>query len=133
VADEVRSLASNTQKATESIRKMIDALQDGARQAVGAMQQSSERAAASVSHARESGEVLLHIANAIDGIADGNVQISTATEEQTAVANEISHNITQLNDSIQEVVSGAQQSAIASRDLALLASGQQGQVQRFRA
>ena len=133
VADEVRSLASNTQKATESIRKMIDALQDGARQAVGAMQQSSERAAASVNHARESGEVLLHIANAIDGIADGNVQISTATEEQTAVANEISQNITQLNDSIQEVVSGAQQSAIASRDLAQLASGQQGQVQRFRA
>jgi methyl-accepting chemotaxis protein len=133
VADEVRSLASNTQKATESIRKMIDALQDGARQAVGAMQQSSERAAASVSHARESGEVLLHIANAIDGIADGNVQISTATEQQTAVANEISQNITQLNDSIQEVVSGAQQSAIASRDLAQLASGQQGQVQRFRA
>ncbi|MDG9925509.1 MULTISPECIES: methyl-accepting chemotaxis protein [unclassified Pseudomonas] len=133
VADEVRSLASNTQKATESIRSMIDALQDGARQAVGAMQQSSERAAASVSHARESGEVLLHIANAIDGIADGNVQISTATEQQTAVANEISQNITQLNDSIQEVVSGAQQSAIASRDLAQLASGQQGQVQRFRA
>ena len=133
VADEVRSLASNTQKATESIRGMIDALQDGARQAVSAMQQSRERAESSVSHARESGEVLLHIANAIDGIADGNVQISTATEQQTAVANEISQNITQLNDSIQEVVSGAQQSAIASRDLAQLASGQQQQVQRFRA
>jgi methyl-accepting chemotaxis protein len=82
---------------------------------------------------RANPEVLLHIANAIDGIADGNVQISTATEQQTAVANEISQNITQLNDSIQEVVSGAQQSAIASRDLAQLASGQQGQVQRFRA
>jgi len=133
VADEVRSLASNTQKATESIRGMIDALQDGARQAVSAMQQSRERAESSVSHARESGEVLLHIANAIDGIADGNVQISTATEQQTAVANEISQNINQLNDSIQEVVSGAQQSAIASRDLAQLASGQQQQVQRFRA
>ncbi|MGL4318376.1 MAG: methyl-accepting chemotaxis protein [Pseudomonas sp.] len=133
VADEVRSLASNTQKATESIRGMIDALQDGARQAVAAMQQSREQAEASVSHARESGEVLAHIANAIDGIADGNVQISTATEEQTAVANEISQNITQLNDSIQEVISGAQQSAIASRDLAQLASGQQHQVEQFRA
>ena len=92
-----------------------------------------EQAEASVSHARESGEVLAHIANAIDGIADGNVQISTATEEQTAVANEISQNITQLNDSIQEVISGAQQSAIASRDLAQLASGQQQQVEQFRA
>jgi methyl-accepting chemotaxis protein len=133
VADEVRSLASNTQKATESIRGMIDALQGGARSAVSAMQQSREQAQNSVSHAREAGEVLRHIAQAIEGIADGNVQISAATEEQTAVAGEISQNINGLNDSIGEVVNGAEQSAIASRDLAQLASGLQQQIQRFRA
>jgi methyl-accepting chemotaxis protein len=133
VADEVRSLASNTQKATESIRGMIDALQGGARSAVSAMQQSREQAQNSVSHAREAGEVLGHIAHAIEGIADGNVQISAATEEQTAVANEISQNISGLNDSIGEVVNGAEQSSIASRDLAQLASGLQQQIQRFRA
>ena len=133
VADEVRSLASNTQKATESIRGMIDALQGGARSAVSAMQLSREQAQNSVSHAREAGEVLNHIAHAIEGIADGNVQISAATEEQTAVANEISQNISSLNDSIGEVVNGAEQSSIASRDLAQLASGLQQQIQRFRA
>lgn len=133
VADEVRSLASNTQKATESIRGMIDALQGGARSAVSAMQLSREQAQSSVSHAREAGEVLNHIAHAIEGIADGNVQISAATEEQTAVANEISQNISSLNDSIGEVVNGAEQSSIASRDLAQLASGLQQQIQRFRA
>ncbi|MBU1285908.1 MAG: methyl-accepting chemotaxis protein [Gammaproteobacteria bacterium] len=133
VADEVRSLASNTQKATESIRSMIDALQGGARSAVSAMQLSREQAQNSVSHAREAGEVLNHIALAIEGIADGNVQISAATEEQTAVANEISENISSLNDSIGEVVNGAEQSSIASRDLAQLATGLQQQIQRFRA
>ncbi|MGB4075995.1 methyl-accepting chemotaxis protein [Pseudomonas sp.] len=133
VADEVRSLASNTQKATESIRSMIDALQGGARSAVSAMQLSREQAQSSVSHAREAGEVLNHIAHAIEGIADGNVQISAATEEQTAVANEISQNISSLNDSIGEVVNGAEQSSIASRDLAQLATGLQLQIQRFRA
>lgn len=132
VADEVRSLASNTQKATESIRNMIDALQSGARQAVAAMQVSSDQAGKSVSHARESGEVLAHIAGAIEGIADGNAQISTATEEQTAVANEISQNVISLNDSISEVVNGAEQSSIASRDLARLASALQQQVARFK-
>ena len=132
VADEVRSLASNTQKATESIRGMIDALQSGARQAVSAMLASSEQASKSVSHARESGEVLAHIAGAIEGIADGNAQISTATEEQTAVANEISQNISSLNDSISEVVNGAEQSSIASRDLARLASSLQQQVASFK-
>ncbi len=133
VADEVRSLASNTQKATESIRGMIDALQSGARQAVTAMQESSTQASTSVNHARESGEVLSHIAGAIEGIADGNAQISTATEEQTAVANEISQNINSLNDSITEVVSGSEQSSIASRDLARLASSLQQQVEKFKA
>jgi methyl-accepting chemotaxis protein len=133
VADEVRSLASNTQKATESIRGMIDALQGGARSAVSAMQLSREQAQNSVSHAREAGEVLNHIAHAIEGIADGNVQISAATEEQTAVASEIRQNISSLNDSIGKVVNGAEQSSLASRNLAQLASGLQQQIQRFRA
>ena len=133
VADEVRSLASNTQQATESIRGMIDGLQNGARSAVNAMQQSREQAQSSVNHAREADVVLNHIANAIEGIADGNVQISAATEQQTAVAGEISQNISSLNDSIGEVVSGAEQSSLASRELAQLASGLQQQVQRFTA
>ena len=54
-------------------------------------------------------------------------------EEQTAVASEISQNINGLNDSIGEVVSGAEQSSLASRDLAQLASGLQQQIQRFTA
>ena len=133
VADEVRSLAGNPQKATESIRGMIEGLQSGARSAVSAMQQSREQAQSSVSHAREADEVLTHIALTIESIADGNVQISAATEEQTAVASEISQNINGLNDSISEVVSGAEQSSVASRDLAQLASGLQQQIQRFTA
>lgn len=132
VADEVRSLASNTQQATESIHGMIAALQEGARQAVEAMRQSCAQADESVGHARRSGEVLQHIAAAVDCIADGSVQISTATEEQTAVACDISLNITGLNDSIQEVVSAAQQNSVASRELAQLANGLQQQAIRFR-
>jgi methyl-accepting chemotaxis protein len=132
VADEVRSLASNTQQATESIHDMIAALQEGARQAVDTMRQSCAQADESVGHARRSGEVLQHIAAAVDCIADGSMQISAATEQQTAVANEISVNITSLSDCIQEVVSAAQQNSGASRELAQLASGLQQQAVRFR-
>nr|WP_256665856.1 methyl-accepting chemotaxis protein [Pseudomonas sp. 8Z] len=131
VADEVRGLAGNTQQATESIRSMIERLQHGARSAVNAMVRSREQAQNSVGHARQADEVLNQIALAIEGIADGNVQISAATEEQTAVVSEISQNITGLNDSIGEVVSGAGQSSQASRELAHLASGLRQQVQRF--
>lgn len=53
VADEVRSLATNTHKATETIREMIEALQAGASSAVSVMQQSREQAQVSVQRAHE--------------------------------------------------------------------------------
>ncbi len=55
VADEVRTLATNTQKATESIRLMIDTLQASAREAVQAMAQSGQYASSSVTNAQEAG------------------------------------------------------------------------------
>jgi len=131
VADEVRGLASNTQTATESIRGMIDALQSGARAAVAVMQDSREHVEDSVQRASDAGHALVSITSAVEGIASGNEQISTATEEQTTVANEISQNVNQLNSSIAEVVNGAQQSLIASRELAQMAGRLHQQTQQF--
>ncbi|WP_371915264.1 methyl-accepting chemotaxis protein [Pseudomonas sp. PA27(2017)] len=131
VADEVRGLASNTQTATESIRELIDSLQGGARAAVGVMQQSREHVQECVQRAGDAGQALASIISAVESIASGNEQISTATEEQTSVANEISQNVSQLNDSIAEVVSGAEQSLAASRDLAQMANRLHQQTQRF--
>lgn len=131
VADEVRGLASNTQTATESIRELIDTLQGGARAAVGVMQQSREHVQECVQRAGDAGQALVSIISAVESIASGNEQISTATEEQTSVANEISQNVSQLNDSIAEVVSGAEQSLAASRDLAQMANRLHQQTQRF--
>ncbi|GAB7531449.1 methyl-accepting chemotaxis protein [Pseudomonas sp. 3A(2025)] len=133
VADEVRALASSTQEATESIRVMIDSLQSGARGAVEAVQQSREQVNACVQQANEAGDALNYITRAVETIAAGNEQISTATEEQTSVANEISQNITRLNSSISEVVNGAQQSLSASQELAIMASRLKDQTQRFTA
>lgn len=76
--------------------------------------------------------VLKHIAAGADRISDGSVQIATATEKPTAMACDISLNITNLNDSIQKVMSAAQQNSAASRELAQLASGLQHQAVRFR-
>ncbi|WP_419761276.1 methyl-accepting chemotaxis protein [Pseudomonas fulva] len=131
VADEVRGLASNTHTATESIRSMIDALQSGARAAVAVMQESREHVQHCVQRASDAGDALISITSAVEGIASGNEQISTATEEQTSVANEISKNVNQLNSSIAEVVNGAQQSLIASRELAQMASRLHQQTQQF--
>lgn len=133
VADEVRGLASSTQDATKSIKAMIESLQDGARSAVNAIYQSREQVSICVKQANDAGRALNYITHAVEIIATGNEQISTATEEQTSVANEISENITHLNTSISEVVNGAHQSMIASQELAVMASRLKDQTQRFTA
>lgn len=122
VADEVRTLATNTQKATESIRSMIDKLQGAAREAVNAMAQSQQYAGNSVLNAQQAGDVLEEIRNAVSTIVDMNVQISAATEQQTVVAEDINKNITEFSGSISEVSHSARHSAEASGALAELAA-----------
>lgn len=122
VADEVRTLATNTQQATESIRGMIDNLQGAAREAVSAMTQSQGHAQGSVNNAQQAGAVLDQIQQAVLAIVDMNVQVSAATEQQTVVAEEINRNITEFNSSISDVSHSSAQSAQASAALAELAN-----------
>lgn len=132
VADEVRTLATNTQQATESIRNMIDTLQQKAKEAVQAMQQSHGHAQGSVSNAQQAGIVLDQIQQAVQSIVDMNVQICTATEQQTVVAEEINRNVTEFNSSIAEVSHSSAQSAEASSNLAELANHLRQQTALFQ-
>lgn len=132
VADEVRTLATNTQQATESIRAMIDTLQLKAKEAVHAMQESHGHAQGSVSNAQQAGVVLDQIQQAVQRIVDMNVQICTATEQQTVVAEEINRNVTEFNSSITEVSRSSAQSADASSALAELANRLRQQTAQFQ-
>lgn len=87
-----------------------------------------EQAQVSVQRAREAGKALGLIAQAVEGIAQRNAQISTATEEQTATASEVSQNIDSLNASIGEVAEGAVKTSPSSVELA---NGLEQQIQRF--
>ncbi|WP_409524198.1 methyl-accepting chemotaxis protein [Nitrincola sp. MINF-07-Sa-05] len=132
VADEVRQLAANTQQATERIQHTIVTLQALAHKVIAEMQQSIQRAQAGVTAARENGEAFEVVRASVGAIADMNVQISSATEEQTAVANEINENVTFVSSSVSEVVSGADQTSQASQQLAELAQQLQREVERFK-
>ncbi|MCH8536604.1 MAG: methyl-accepting chemotaxis protein [Alkalimonas sp.] len=132
VADEVRQLATNTQKATESIRGMIDTLQVSSKGAVHAMENSGQYAESSVKQVNETGEVINQMKASVTNIVDMNVQVSTATEQQTIVAEEISKNISEFTVSIGEVTHSAKQSAEASDMLARLSSDLQQKAAAFK-
>ncbi|MBK1690946.1 methyl-accepting chemotaxis protein [Ectothiorhodospira mobilis] len=99
VADEVRSLASRTQGATEEIRGMIEKLQAGAHSSVQVMGQSREQAERSVGQADGAARSLEEITRNVSAISEMSVQIATAVDEQRSVSEEINNSISNIRAS----------------------------------
>jgi methyl-accepting chemotaxis protein len=132
VADEVRHLAQKTQESTVSIQAMIGKLQDGSDRAASSMQETLDKAKTGASNVERAGQRLVEIAEGIATISDRNIQVASAAEEQTLVAEEISRNVNDINDLVIQVSAGAEQTAATSRELARLAEQQQALVGRFK-
>jgi len=96
VADEVRTLAQRTAESTAEIHQIIDTVQTGASNAVQVIESSQAYSEKGLGQVTEAGQMLQHITASIEAIRDMNQQIATAAEEQTAVAEDISRNISEI-------------------------------------
>jgi len=132
VADEVRTLASRTQKSTEEIQEMIGNLQAGTAQAVDVMESGRKQAQSSVDSAGRAGESLGTIASSVTTISEMNTQIATAAEEQTSVAEEINRNIINISELGQHVTSSSEMTASSSEELSRLSLNLQDLVGQFK-
>ncbi len=98
VADEVRTLAQRSQESTEEIKAIVERLQSTAGKAVQAMETGKEQAQKSVERSRVVSDILDGINDAISSIKDMNFQVATASEEQSAVAEEINRNVVNITE-----------------------------------
>ncbi|WPC73701.1 methyl-accepting chemotaxis protein [Vibrio porteresiae] len=104
VADEVRNLAQRTQHATVDIQDMIAQLQESANSAVELMEKSVVEAADGVELVTNAGSELDGIVEQVQQINDMNFQIASAASQQSAVAEEMSHNLTNVRELVEASV-----------------------------
>jgi len=131
VADEVRQLAQRTASATGEIHRLIEKLQLQARHAVQTTEDGHVHATRGVDQVAEADQALAGINEAMGNIIDMTTQIASATEQQSAVADEISHNVSTIARLADQTSGDARSSALLSEELAATAEGQYSLVERF--
>jgi len=132
VADEVRTLAGRTQQSTHEIQEMTERLQSGANSAVEAMERGKAKAQKGVENAAEAGNSLESITASVNSMKDINMQVASAAEEQSAVAEEIRLNISSIAGIAERTTAGANETLHASEQMAELSNKLQSLVGGFK-
>lgn len=105
VADEVRTLAQRTQSSTEEIENIVTELQTSAEDAHQSMSSSKDAVGEAASEADSISELLDGIQDTVVNVSDMNHQIAVASEEQSAVSNDLSTRIESINHSADALAS----------------------------
>ena len=132
VADEVRTLASRTQASTDEIQQMIGRLKNGAETAVSAMHAGQAATGTGVQASQRTGQSLQAITAQVEAISDMNTQVAAATEEQSSVTEEITHNVQGIADLAQATAQDVQGCRADCQTLSKLAEDLGRQMGSFR-
>lgn len=119
----MRTLAQRTAASTAEINQIIQTVQTGANDAVHAIESGQACSEESVEQVTHAGQTLERITVAVEAIRDMNRQIATAAEEQTAVAEDISRNLTEITAIASTNQDNVQRTQAASGNLHDLSVG----------
>ncbi|MCK1791526.1 methyl-accepting chemotaxis protein [Pseudomonas sp. TNT19] len=132
VADEVRNLAKRTQDSVEEIRTVIERIQTGTRGVVATMHSSQTQAHSNAGQIQQAVQALSKISDAVTVISDMNLQIASAAEQQSAVAEEVNRNVSAIRTVTETLTGQATESAQISSHLNSLTTHQMKLMDQFR-
>lgn len=132
VADEVRNLASRSAASADEIQTMIAKLQKQTHLSVKATNDSRDQSNAVAEQSSETTAALERIVRHIGSISEMNIQVATATEEQSMVVNDMNQSVEEISMLTAETTQIADQLSESSRQLQELSHQLDRQVKQFR-
>jgi methyl-accepting chemotaxis protein len=132
VADEVRSLAQNTQESTEQISSMISRLKTQSGDVNKVIQKSLEKANETSRITVTTAQNIMEVLTSVESIDDTIFQIAGASEEQATVADDISQRVVEISDMSMQTSDASMQIKTASEELAQLSHELQAMVTHFK-
>lgn len=132
VADEVRSLAKRTQMSTEEINGMITTLQQSTASARSKMDISKVSATSCIEYSNESEIQVNKIADLNRDIEALSLQVATASEQQAAVAEELSQSIVSINTNANSLNNSAEMLDEEGRHLSKVAHDLRSKVALYK-
>ncbi len=132
VADEVRSLAQKTQNSTEEIESIISQLQKAADEAHASMNTSINSVQETIETSSQVKDSLEQIQASVTIINDMNHQIATASEEQSAVVDDVSKIVTAIYSLSEGVAENARVVNSSADHLSSESSELHDQITKFK-
>ncbi|MBF7141821.1 methyl-accepting chemotaxis protein [Pseudomonas sp. hsmgli-8] len=132
VADEVRNLARRTQDSVGEIRLVIERIQGATHDVVATMHSSQAKAQENATQILQASSALSRISEAVGIISDMNLQIASAAEEQSAVAEEVNRNVSAIRVVTEALTVQASEAAQVSSQLNALAGQQMRLMDPFK-
>lgn len=121
VADEVRILAGKTQNSTGEIEKLIGRLHEDVDKVSKTMLLQIDHANHNVQSSETAIAAIEGVLSAADRIHGLNTEIASAAEQQSAVSEEVSRNVTSIKDNARKSASFAEETSKAGQKLQSMA------------
>lgn len=132
ISEQVKTLANHTQQATADIQQKLIVLQQSNHQVSEVMQSSGQHLTETVALTQQAESMLNEIHQAIEEVMEMTLQIAAATDEQSAVCEEVSHNLSEVSRLVNKTSNGAQKLRGVGNELDEAASKLQRRLSRFK-
>ncbi|WP_241968690.1 methyl-accepting chemotaxis protein [Idiomarina tyrosinivorans] len=133
VADEVRTLATRTQHSTDEISTIVESIQSAIKGVNNIINDVEQRSEETNTEALKAEQAISRIQEAVANISTMNIQIATATDEQSRVTKDLNVNITDISELSNENSRSTADLAEVGRELTESSDNLSKLVGRFKA